>query len=313
MRRFLSFALVLVLFLALAASSFAADMDYEGYLDIISGDPDQGMTGEKKQNDTAKPPVGDGSVYDAQNKLYLYTFAQNTVAVNFPSGIVTTYPVSITVPDGLGVEVYRDGNAVTDETPDSLTKPGAYAVFFGGDSRDSLTFTIVGSVTGALQGYRIPTGFYVAEASRDGEAIEASAYVDMTLEGKYEIVIRSKNVNSAHSLSVTVDHTAPTLKLEAVENGFAKGPVDISDAEDEYGNSVSITLDGTKQSYTKTLTKSGDYKVAISDRAGNRTVYSFTIGIYFNFSAVLFIIFIILFILGLMLYLARKRKKLRIR
>ena len=311
MKKFIQIILIAVLCAVLSLSVFADDIGYNGELDRQSGQPTSGGNGGSEAS-TNRITVGGGS-YDKKTKMYYYRVGQAEIAMSVPSGLVTTGTVCVKFPEGLDGQVYLDGALLKDADLGDLESFGSYVILAGGETAgaQSLTFTIVKKTTGAINGYRIPDGFTIAEAKFNGEPIECAGFVDMTTEGRYDVVIRNTKASVTHTLSVSVDHTAPTLKLEAVKNGVAKGPVDLFDAEG--GASVIIYRNGDQISYTKTLTKTGDYRIEVRDAAGNRSVYEFTIGIYFNFSGIMFLALVLIGIGLLLFYLRMKNQKLRIR
>lgn len=296
----------------LSLSAFAANIDYSGELDRQSGKPaSSAESSESKNGDRVS--IGNNVYYNSAKKMYYYGIGQGEVAISVPSGTITTSSVYLAFPEGITGQVYQDGVLMSDNREGELTEPGNYVILFGGDtaSEKSLKFSIVKKTTGAINGYRIPDGFTVTEAKLDDQPMDCSGYVDMTAEGFYNIVIRCRKTGVTHSLAVRIDHTAPTLKLEAVKNGHAKGPVDISDWE--AGSSVTVFRNGKETSFTDTLTKTGDYQVEISDEAGNKTSYEFHIDVYFNFSGILFLVLAAGGVAALLVYLRLKSKRLRIR
>lgn len=296
--------------------AFAAGIDigYSGELDRQSDQPSSsGGNNTGTGTSATRVPIGNDAYYDTKGAMYYYRIGQAEVGMSLPSGILTTSPVTITFPEGVTGEIYLDGNKLAKCESGQQTVPGNYVVLVGGSgaSAQSLKFTIVKKNTGAVNGYRVPDGFTVKEAKFDDQRMECAGYVDMTAEGQYNVVIRCNKTGVTHSLVLKVDHTAPTLKLEAVVDGHAKGPVDISDRE--AGSVVTVYHNGSKADYGETLTKSGDYKVEIADEAGNKTVYQFHIDIYFNFSGILFIVLAVGGIALLFVFLRLKSKRLRIR
>jgi hypothetical protein len=115
----------------------------------------------------------------------------------------------------------------------------------------------------------------------------------------------------SYNLQTIIDHTPPTLALENVVNGLARGPVDISDLEE--GCKIGITLNGGKMSYREELTLSGDYKIILQDEAGNLTDYEFSILVYFDLSSWIFFAMVMLAVVGTGVYLYLERKRMRVR
>lgn len=302
-------ALLLLLTVILGCApgvSAEIDYDYDGELDI-GGNPERGDSDPDKREVT----VGD-AVYDKLSRRYRYAVGDSAVEMNLPNGIITTSAVSVIVPTGMKAKFYRDGTELTEFDPKSITEAGKYVAYFGNADELTLKFTIVKQLTGAISSYQMPSGFRVTSVTLDGEAVPFdSYYVDLTEEGSYEIRCSCAATGVTHGLNVRIDHTPPTLKLEAVKDGYADGPVDISDLEKDA--SISITLDDKAISRTKTLTKSGTYRLQLRDKAGNYNEYNFAIRIYFDSNSIMFLVIVALAAAALAGYLIYSRKHLRIR
>lgn len=309
MKKCLLLCLALVLSSVFALSCFAStsDFDYEGELDIRTGEPKNGD--ENGSGDLVA--IGGGAFYNVKEKVYVYTCAGAEVKLNMPAGAVSTSPFSVSFPAGLNVFLYKDGVPV--EKPDfsKISEEGNYVLRFGDDSGDSLQFTVVGKLTCIVNGFQVPTGFRVISASIDDEPIETLSYVDMSRDGKYKIQYRCTQINTTYTLTTTVDHTAPSLRLNAVKDGYASGPVSIADLEE--GVKASITLNGSPIKYQEKLTKSGLYKIVLRDEAGNTRSYSFVIRVYFNFNSYVFFAIVLLIAAGIVFYLYKVKKNLRVR
>lgn len=299
--------LLLTVILGCAPGVYAdIDYDYEGELDI-EGNP------EREDGDPGKREVTvGGAVYDKLTRRYRYSVGDSAVEINFPNGIVTTSTVSVTVPTGMKARFFRDGNELDDLNPEAISEAGKYVAYFGNEDELCLKFTVVNHLTGAVSSYQMPAGFRVVSARLNGEDIPFdSNLVDMTEEGTYEIRYTCAVTGVTHGLNVTVDHTPPVLKLEAVKNGYADGPVDISDLEKDAV--IAVTLDGKTIQYSKTLTKSGTYRIRLRDSAGNYNEYNFAIRIYFDSNSVAFILILAAAVAAVAGYLVYSRRHLRVR
>lgn len=251
--------------------------------------------------------------YDQDQRKFVYRVNTQEVLTNLPDGIATTGSFSATVPDGVAARLFRDGLEVPGADLTAVTEPGRYILMFGDNNSNSLKFTILPEVTGMLREFTLPSGFTLTSVTRDGEAVElGSSYIaDLTQEGRYVIQYGSEKADLKYTLGITVDHTAPTLKLEAVQDGYAAGPVDISDLEQN--TQISILLNDAPLTYSKELTKSGTYQITLKDEAGNTTTYHFVIRVYFNFNTFAFLFILVGVLVALTVYLVLSRKKLRIR
>lgn len=297
---------------AVSATSYSdVDMDYSGVLGSYY-ETDSAQKTEQTSRIAITPTVS----YSPKEKLYYYSVAD--IAAPFRSnvmdGMITNEKVTVAVPDGIAYELFRDGELCEDDLT-GLTTPGTYVLRVksnAGISEAVFSFTLVGSASGAVSGYRMPEGFSISRFTFNEKNDSFNdGYADFSEDGDYTVEYRCAAANVVYSLNLTVDHTAPELKLEALSNGKAWGPVDISDVEP--GGSVAVYRNGEAEPYTPQLTKSGQYEIVVSDAAGNKTSYAFTIMIYFNSGSLVFFIAIAAIVAGVAVYVIIAGKKLRIR
>lgn len=315
MKKTLCLTIISLLILSLILPVYAAevDMDYSGELNSFSGQPlgtESDGTGSDEQ-----VVVSSSAYYNQVAHMFVYR-ASNDVEIlsSVADGMVTTESVKFDIPAGIATELYRNGNPVNQADLTNIYEPGSYVLCVKNSAQttQSVRFTIVSSTTGALTEYVMPAGFVVKSVLRDGESIDATTTrVDLQEEGTYTIAYACQATGMSYQLDITVDHTAPTLALEGVENDVAKGPVDISDLEE--GATALIQLNGDTLSYRNKLTQSGSYVVTVQDQAGNKTTYKFVIQVYLNISSLAFFAVTFVVIVIVTLYLLRKRKHLRVR
>lgn len=252
--------------------------------------------------------------YDSLTERYLYITDVGRVEASVMDGMIVTEPVVLSSENTSVLILYKDGERMTLDDSATLEDSGYYVVQYNdndGAVRTVLEFTIVPSLTGMITQYSMPSGFRATEVTRDGESVAISSNIDLTKEGQYHIAYQCERTQAAYSLDLTIDHTAPVLALDGVENGVAKGPVDLSDAEKDA--TVAITLDGNDYNYRETLSESGNYVVTITDAAGNESTYEFTIRIYLDSSAYVSILILLAIMAGIVVYMVIERKKLRTR
>lgn len=270
--------------------------------EVISGDID---TREKIR-------VNSGCSYEAESGLFVFpiddqkdVFVKSSVA----DGMVTNNAVSIEFSMAKEYSLIRNGVEVQNADLSSINETGNYILSCGG--KKVLEFKIVGEFS-TLEFFYTPIGFYVKEVLIDGEPAQyESNVVSMTAEGKYEVTYICEATNRTYVFSTNVDRTAPVLMLEELDKkGRAKGPVDISDREQN--STIKVLLNGQEIDAKDTLTKSGKYTVTIYDRAGNSNTYKFTIMIYLNMSSTFFLLLIIAIVVGITVYIVISAKRLKV-
>lgn len=258
--------------------------------------------------------LGSTVYYDSGTKHYVYITGIGRVEATVMSGMIVTESVTVSADNSTSLIIYKDGERQTQGGTGTVEESGYYVVQYNdndGSPQTVLEFTIVPELTGMIDHYSVPSVFRVTEASLDDSSLSLSSEIDMEREGTYHIVYECERTQVAYTLDVRIDHTAPVLALEAVNNGIAKGPVDISDAE--AGATVSITLDGKIYGTRDKLTESGDYVILIMDQAGNYSRYEFTIRIYLDGGAYASAGILLALVVGVIAYMAMERKRLKVR
>lgn len=259
-----------------------------------------------------------GNTYfdESESKFLYYVDAAGTRAVRSSAadGMITDQAVSVKADPGVAIGVYRNGELVADGASGTFRDPGEYVVMYLGGtvSERVLVFTVVPEVSNAVRAYSLPRGFEMTGVTLDGVPITYSGNgVTLEQEGAYDIRYRCVKTGIPYQLLVRTDYTAPTLSLEEVSGGVARGPVDISEAGQ--ADVVNIYLNGEKIARKDVLTQSGEYYIELADEAGNKTTYTFSILIYFDGSSWLFFLIVLLAAAGLVVYLLHARKHLRVR
>ena len=294
-------------------STTETDMNYDGPIDMFTRSP---VPEDGGQNQTERVNISDGSVYDRTTGMYMYLVDNGAISVSVADGMMVTGEVSFTMGEEVNAQLYKDGELLA-EFPQVVSAPGSYAVTTGGDESTGqvMGFRILNQITGAVSQYNLPRGFSVRSVTINGEdAVYDYGVVDMTQEGAYNIGYICSDSGVTYNLTLTVDHTPPQVTFEGLDdNNRAKGPVTLTGLEK--GDSVSvISGDKIKKLNMKSqITESGDYRVVVSDLAGNTVEKEFKIMVYLNIQAWMLFGFILFLIVGLAIALTITRKKLRVR
>ena len=310
--------------IAKAASTTSAEqseyLDYSGEIDIVTGLPKD--VAEKEDTSTTDVvSLSKDVTYDGSTGLYGYAISGGTFNCSAFDGMVTTDSVSMGVAselDSNNIEVYRNGKKY-DGIPDVVSDIGTYSIVTWTDSSDSqlMSFQIVGQVTGDINKYVMPDGFNITKVYFNGKEIKSNrGSADLSEEGKYEIDYRCSLSRVGYSLFIDVDHTPPVVSFDGIDSkNRARGPVTVNGLTD--GDSITI-IDGKgnsdlKLNLKKQIINPGYYHVIVTDVAGNSIEKEFTINVYFNMKAWVFLLILVIVLIGLSAALLLSRKKLRVR
>ena len=301
-----------------AASGTAIDMDYDGLVDPHTGEPAY-VTGTDEEQQSQTVTLADGGVYDKEEDTYKYYARGQTkcISSNVASGMITTDEVSIEVDDDMDVSLYCDGELVTEAYFSHITDTGSYTVLTNETETDQqlMTFRIVSDVTGDIELYDLPAGFVVREVSIDGveQEINDKSKIDFSKEGNYIITYRCRATAIDYGMELYIDHTAPDVILNGVEDGKARGPVTLTGMTDSDSVTVFYNDNEIKMDDDNTVRSPGDYEVIVTDDAGNEQVEQFRIEMYLNAQGFWFSLLTAAVIILGAAYMYRSRTRLRVR
>ena len=308
MKKLICICFSLILLLLCAGPCFA-----EVYIYSPDGELLDGNTGAS----STKIQLESSCYYDKLSKRFVYStdISPNAnVESSVYSGMMVRDAVELTIDPSANVEVYRDGLLVDPSEYTYLEVPGSYVVRNITTDREVLSFTIVSEITGAVNSYKLPSIFYYSSASYEGEPIPTDFNsVSFDKDGWYTLTYRSTIIDADYSLGVEIDHTYPELEIYGVENDVANGPVSFGPTES--GSSLNITLNGEPFEYYKDdiLKQAGEYVVKYTDRAGNTSSYYFTINIFLDGGAWIFVGMAAAIIIAAIVYIIYCKKHTRVR
>lgn len=317
MRRYLYAVGIAAVLSCIMKSPVSAEVsiDYSGVVSDYNGENPNAQTDQSQM----EVRLGDGVYYSGEQERYLYDISGRTdrVSASVMDGMVVQEQVFIEAEEKVKLTVLLNGKEIDLDDMSAVQDVGRYVVQArngSGDMENLFSFTIVGRETNQLTEYQLPASFVVAEAFYEESPLETeSDRVVFDGEGTYRITYECTRSRKEYTLELVIDRTAPTLQLEGVEDGKISGPVSLTDLEQNA--TIQGTLEGeaiSLEGKTK-LTKSGRYRIQVSDAAGNMNSYSFTILIYLNNSSYIFIVLFIFLIIGIVLYLMLCRRNLKIR
>ena len=292
------------------------DYTYSGELDPETGSAPGGSSAAEDAQAEISPGMG----YDSAREMFAYALSDGTeLLCSAADGMLVTEPVTLSYDGASALTVYRNGETV-DSSETVLRTPGVYAVAVGSDTAARVcSFTILGAATNQIRSYSVPEGFLLRGAERNGEEIDYSRYtVEMEQEGQYVIQYRCPLIDRDYTLRVTIDRTPPNLLLSGSvgADGRVHSAVEVSGLE--AGDTLYITHDGEPVALTLEegkgkLTDTGVYSVTAADAAGNAVTYEFTIMLYLNTNAIVFILLLFAVVVSIFVYAFWKRRTLKVR
>ena len=287
----------------------AADI-YTGPVDSFTGNPVGAAEGELGGD---RVSVNDYTGYNRERHMFFAPKCSQELLSSVADDMIVTDPVTLLVPEGVTVLLYRDGNQVSEDLT-NITAPGSYVLMENNAaSTELMRFTIVQPVTGKLHTFEVPEGFSITSAKCEGNPVKyGKRTVSMEQEGLYIVEYSCPVTETRYSFTVGIDHTPPTLALPGVdEKGQAHGPVDISDLEE--GAKIGVWLNQNEITPPKVLTQRGGYHIILADEAGNRSEYQFYIRFYFRSGEMFLILAILAVVVGAGAYMIITRRRLRVR
>lgn len=298
---------------------FAGEIGYSGVVDAETGYANG--TARDKSSDTLVT-VADGIEYDRASGYFLVSPGDGaTLRASVTDGLIVNAPAYLSVEGDARLALYRGGESV--ELPDNgvLDEAGEYVLNRADETseRRLMSFTVVDGPTNGVLSYSMPDGFYVREATLDGEEIAYDRYrVDLSREGSYHIVARCPDAELDETLDVVIDRTPPELVLEGNvgADNRVRGAVTFSGVGAD--ETVSLTRNGEQYRVTMNggrgvLRETGSYVLTAVDEAGNAATYQFTILLYLDANALWFAILTALALCGVLGYVIWKRRHLRVR
>ena len=125
-------------------------------------------------------------------------------------------------------------------------------------------------------------------------------------EERKQIVVNGKT----YTFTVTVDGTAPTLKIDGVENGGkTTGGVVLSEPSEAAEVKVYRGEEEMEYKLGETISEEGEYRVTVTDECGNATVYTFTIEAGTNWTLIVLFVVLGLLIAGGVVFFFIRRKR----
>ena len=231
-------------------------------------------------------------------------------SANIGNGLISNGGVVFENDEKLTVLVTKDNRVVAYEFGQTLDAEGSYKVILrdGYGNEQTIEFLIVSGIKKSLD-YTLGENVEILSVKRDGESIEAeSNRLNFTEDGTYIVTARADG--KEYEFALLLDATPPTIVIDGVENGgVADAVVTLSEPSEQA--TVEVYFNGELIPYElgQELSEYGEYRVVVTDQAGNVSEYSFTLEHILNGGAIALIVIVILVVIGVIVAVVIMRKK----
>ncbi len=231
-------------------------------------------------------------------------------SANVANGLISNGGVSFTNGEKLTVTATKDGKVIDYAFGQTLDDEGEYIMtlrdVYGNEK--TVTFRIVKGIKQSID-YSLGDNAAVLSVTKNGEPYAVSGKrLNFTEDGEYVVTAEAEGVTCAFTL--TLDTTAPNVFLSGVENGgVADGIVTITEPNEPA--TIEVYRNGELINYElgQELSEYADYRVVVTDSAGNVSEYSFTLKHLLNGGAIAIIMIGILAAIGVVIAIILLRKK----
>lgn len=199
-----------------------------------------------------------------------FTINVNDKGLSNSVTVTAAEDVTLILTKGEEVVEYKLGDAITEVGDYTLTVTDALG------NKAKLSFTIVESLVQKFEyNFDETPGFEKVLVNGEEKRLNYGT-LELLEDGTYEVEVVADG--ATYSFKVTVDMTAPTLKLEGVEDkGTTKNGVTLSDLSEKATIEVYRNDEKVEYTFGEMLTETGEYRVVVTDEAGNTTEYTFEI------------------------------------
>lgn len=230
-----------------------------------------------------------------------FTINVNDKGLSNSVTVTAAEDVTLILTKGEEVVEYKLGDAITEVGDYTLTVTDALG------NKAKLSFTIVESLVQKFEyNFDETPGFEKVLVNGEEKRLNYGT-LELLEDGTYEVEVVSDG--ATYSFKVTVDMTAPTLKLEGVaDKGTTKSGVTLSDLSEKA--TVEVYRNDEKVEYTfgEMLTEVGEYRVVVTDEAGNTTAYTFEIQEGYGWIVIAVVALVVVLLAGgVVLILLKKR------
>lgn len=201
--------------------------------------------------------------------------------INTYNGGIANGNIRLIAYENLNVIMYKNAFPIEYNFEEILNEEGEYSYTLTDElgNKYTSTFTIITKKKQNLN-HLLQQGISIESVQKDNKNYEFKVVDNMLYlydEGSYIVTINDDVKNCTYQFEIVLDKTAPTLCIEGVANGEKTSNVVTLNKVSEKPYNLYITIDGIKFEYVlgEEIEKCGQFKVLLSDEAGNITEYSF--------------------------------------
>ncbi len=265
------------------------------------------------------------SGYDSSTGYYINTLRTGeTFYTSLPNGSITNEAVLIQEAEGLELKAYRNGQEYEDFVPgEYIQEVGSYAVYaskpadpdyiqaykFGSPA---FRFRILSGDVADMSIVTAPDGATIRNVRFNGIDDDGSLFIDdrsvhLTQDGYYEFTFDDDAGTREVTVSLDTEDPVFTVSVEPNEAAITYYSDDVARCVLYKGND--LISDPT---VVTSVTEAGRYRLYVYDTAGNRSMSEFTVRYRINAAAVIAILAVIGIIAGVIVYLIRMKKKVKV-
>ena len=245
-------------------------------------------------------------IYDDFNNATSFTVIIDKsvdVQANVGNGVISNEDVIILAVEKINFIATKDGVEYAYVLGTSIKDEGAYkfTIHDSYGNEKIILFQIVKGTKTKLD-YTLGSNVEIKSIIRDGEAVSAASgnRLYFTVDGTYVVVCNSEG--KEYTFTLALDTTAPTIKLNGIEDG-GKGNVTVTITDMSEQGTIEVYKDGEQIEYNlgDELKEYGSYEVRVIDELGNERTYKFVLEYQMNGGAIALIIIGILLAVGVVI------------
>ena len=243
---------------------------------------------------------------------------------SLPNGSITNEAVLIQESEGLDYMVYRNGEEYTDFVPgEYIQDVGSFALYVSKPGDPSFKeaykfgdpayrFRIISGDVSDMGIVTAPDGGTIRNVRFNGLDDDGSLFISndsihLTQDGYYELTIDDDAGSREVAFGLDTEPPVFTVSVEPNEAAITYYSDDVTRCSLYKGNELI-----SDPQIVNTVTDPGKYRLCVYDRAGNQAVSEFTVIYRINAAAIIAILAVIGIIAGVVVYLLRMRKKVKV-